>query len=540
MLRLIKYVKNYYFSIVLAAVACMGASASTVMLTDVLKHFVDRDVSNTMWQIFLILAIGVCSNYLVIYTTGYIGAGLLRDLRADCVQGLMQAAPVHINSYSRGDIMERVESDVEGLAEFIQGYFKDCLYVPIMGLVYAVYLFRMDAVLASFCLVPLMILVPLNVRYRKPIKLMQFAYNQEMGLTNNRIQEVFDGAATIKAYNLQERMEKKYYVALHRLLKISNDTDRKQYHLEPISRAIQELPVAIALILGGFSVLGGKITLGVLIAYISILRKLVDPLSMCYQLVVRTQTAIVAVTRVFEIIDMPKERKGESVEEKPQLLTAIKFESVSFRYGTDEEKVLRNISLEIPQGSHVAFVGRSGSGKSTILKLIATFLEPDEGRIKLFDRDYKTLCPEQVRQKLAYVSQDDILFPLSVEENVRVGNPGASKEQIKEAIRKAGCENFADVILAERGSNLSGGQRQRLAMARAIVKDADIYLFDEPTSALDDETERIICCTIEALPKDKTVITVTHRPSTIQNYDLVYAVENGQIIRLEGGEDERT
>lgn len=540
MLRLIKYVKNYYFSIVLAAVACMGASASTVMLTDVLKHFVDRDVSNTMWQIFLILAIGVCSNYLVIYTTGYIGAGLLRDLRADCVQGLMQAAPVHINSYSRGDIMERVESDVEGLAEFIQGYFKDCLYVPIMGLVYAVYLFRMDAVLASFCLVPLMILVPLNVRYMKPIKLMQFAYNQEMGLTNNRIQEVFDGAATIKAYNLQERMEKKYYVALHRLLKISNDTDRKQYHLEPVSRAIQELPVALALILGGFSVLEDRITLGVLIAYISILRKLVDPLSMCYQLVVRSQTAIVSVTRVFEIIDMPKERKGESVEEKPQPLTAIQFEKVSFRYGTDEEKVLRNISFEIPQGSHAAFVGRSGSGKSTILKLIATFLEPDEGRIKLFDRDYKTLCPEQIRQKLAYVSQDDILFPLSVEENVRVGNPGASKEQIKEAIQKAGCENFADVILAERGSNLSGGQRQRLAMARAIVKDADIYLFDEPTSALDDETERIICRTIETLPKDKTVITVTHRPSTIQNYDLVYAVENGQIIRLEGGEDERT
>ncbi len=190
---------------------------------------------------------------------------------------------------------------------------------------------------------------------------------------------------------------------------------------------------------------------------------------------------------------------------------------------------MSNISFQIKRGEHVAFVGKSGSGKSTILKLIATFLEADTGKIKIYGRDYSQLTPALIRKKLAYVAQDSLLFPISVEENVRIGNPSATKEEIMEAIRKAGCESFADTILTEHGSNLSGGQRQRLAMARAIVKDADIYLFDEPTSALDSETESAICETIANLPKDKTVITVAHKLSTIRGYDRIYNVKGGRL-----------
>lgn len=528
MIKIIKYVRNYYLHIVVAAAACVGASATTVMLTDFLKNLVDGNATNQVWQIFIILVIGICSNYLVVYMTGCIGAGLLRDLRSDCIKGLLKASPDYMSRHSRGDIMERVSADVEGLADFIKGYFKDCLYVPVMVVTYSVYLFRIHPWLAVCCLMPLVVLVPVNIKYMKPIKLMQFQYSHELGLNNNKIQEAYDGAATIKAYNLQKHMQAQYNAAVHRLFQMFHSTDLKQYNLEPVSRAIQELPVAVALILGGFMVLEGKITMGVLIAYISVLRSLVDPLSSSYQLVVRSQSAIVSVTRVFEVIEIPQERSRESGE-LPEQQTAIAFENVSFRYHADARCTLSNISFWIKQGEHVAFVGKSGSGKSTILKLIATFLETDTGKIKIYGRDYSQLTPALIRKKLAYVAQDSLLFPISVEENVRIGNPSATKEEIMEAIRKAGCESFADTILTEHGSNLSGGQRQRLAMARAIVKDADIYLFDEPTSALDSETESAICETIANLPKDKTVITVAHKLSTIRGYDRIYNVKGGRL-----------
>lgn len=526
MIKVIKYVRKYYIHIVLAAISCTTASTTTVVLTDYLKNLVDGSLNNQIWKIILILILGICSNYLVVYMTGYIGASLLKDLRTDCIRSLLKASPGYMNNHSRGDIMERISEDVEGLADYIKGYFKDCLYVPVMVIVYSVYLFSIYPVLAVICLIPLVILVPVNVKYMKPIKLMQFKYNRELGLTNNNIQEAFDGVATIKAYNLQERMQKKYHSALFRLLKISNETDLRQYNLEPISRAIQELPVDIALITGGLLVFKGDITIGVLIAFISILRSLVNPLSMCYQLVVRSQTAIVSIKRVFEVIDIPKER-DMVFSDFSDKETAIEFENVSFKYDSDDRNTLDNISFKISKGQHVAFVGKSGSGKSTILKLIATFLEADKGKIKIYGSDYSELSPEYIRSKIAYVSQDALLFPLSVEENVRVGNPLADSEKILDAITRAGCDSFKDTILTERGSNLSGGQRQRLAMARALVKDADIYLFDEPTSALDSETERVICKTIENLPKEKTVITVAHKLSTVDGYDCIYTVKGG-------------
>lgn len=264
----------------------------------------------------------------------------------------------------------------------MSGYFKDCMYVPILTVVYSVYLFIMNAPLAVICLFPLEVMVPLNVKLLKPIKLRQFQYAKELGLTNNNVEEAFAGAEVIKSYNLQKKMMDRYEVALYKTFKTSNENDLAQYNLEPISRAIQEVPMAIAICVGGVLVFNNAITMGVLIAYISTIKKLIEPLSRCYQLVVRSQTALVSVSRVFEVIDIQPEKNvltGASNYNDMADSPIISFRDVTFGYG--QENVLVNVSFNVRKGERIAFVGESGSGKSTIIKLISRQISMEKEKI---------------------------------------------------------------------------------------------------------------------------------------------------------------
>ena len=296
----------------------------------------------------------------------------------------------------------------------------------------------------------------------------------------------------------------------------------------------------MALCVGGYLAFQGNVTLGILVAFISGIEKINEPLVGAYQLVVRTQMAMISVKRVFEIMDMPV----EAVEGKVTALDTTGEEvftlrDVSFTYAGQEGKVqkaLENINLTIQQGKRIALIGASGCGKSTVLKLLCRQYEADEGEILFHGQRYSDLSPETVRAKIAVISQDTILFPMSVLDNIRVGRAEATREEIIHAARLAGCDGFIqklpagyDTKLEEKGGNLSGGQRQRISIARAILKDAPLLLLDEPTSALDEETEAYICQTLSEIAKGKTVITVAHRLSTIADYDEVIRMEEGHV-----------
>lgn len=415
--KLLKYSKKYWIQITLASVSSVTASVSTVMIIDILKQIIDQIAGGTLKQtihfivikMLIVICTGIVSNYMVVAMTGFVGAGLLQDLRNDAVNALMKASPEYINKCNYGDMMERITEDIEGLAGFMSGYFKDCLYVPVITIVYSVYLFLMNPPLAAICLLPLAIIVPINIKLLKPIKLRQHQYARELGQTNNNIEEAFAGVEVIKSYNLQKCMMNRYEKALYKTFVTSDETDLAQYNLEPLSRAIQEIPLALAICVGGVFVFRNVITIGVLIAYMSIIKKLIDPLSYTYQLVVRFQTALVSVSRVFEIIEIQPEKtdyEEKYVEKEGNSL--ISFENVSFAY--KDENVLHNVSFSVKPGERIAFAGESGSGKSTILKLIS--------------RQFAT-------ERIALISQETTLFPLSVADNVRIGNPQAMHDDIK-------------------------------------------------------------------------------------------------------------
>ncbi len=549
MIRLANYAKPYLGHIVITILASIGCSIANVWIIDILKQVIDESVKGTISailpelvvKVILIIIIGMSANYFVRYITGVFGAGILRDLRRDLVNHIIKMAPDFMERNNFGDIVERVSSDVEGIAAYMQNYFKDCLYVPIMVAVFTVYLFSLNPLLAIACLGLFVALVPLSSKLLKPVKMAQAAYVKLLGLTNNHILEAFDGADVIKSYNLQKKMQNKYYTALKETFDISNRNDLWQYNIEPLSCLIREAPRAIALCIGGYLTFKGNITLGVLLAFISGIEKINEPLVDAYQLVVKTQIAMISIKRVFEIMDMPIEDTENKLEEVSKTTKQVfVFKSVSFTYSKlmeSKKQVLKNLNLTVEKGRRIAFVGQSGCGKSTIIKLMCRQYEVHNGEVLFYGNKFSDITPEVVRKDLALISQDTVIFPMSVLDNIRIGNPQACKEKVIEAAKIAGCDDFIkelpnqyNTLLEERGSNLSGGQRQRISIARAILKDAPILLLDEPTSALDKETEAFVNETLKMISQNKTVITVAHRLTTIIDYDEIIVFDEGKIV----------
>lgn len=575
MKKLIHFAKPYWGYLVITVLAGLGCSVANVWIIDILKQVINESVRGGIGtalpglaaKAVLAVIVGMLANYFVIRMTGFFGAGILRDLRSGLVNHMMKLSPDFMEKNNFGDVMERASSDIEGIAGYMQTYFKDCLYVPIIVIVFALYLFIQNPALAAVCLGPLAVMVPLSIKLLKPVKMAQFEYVKRLGLTNNHIQEAFDGVDVIKSYQLQEKMQDKYWKALKETFDISNRNDLRQYHIEPLSCLIRTAPKALALCVGGYLAFQGKITLGVLIAFIGGIEKINDPLVGAYQLVVRTQLAMVSVRRVFEIMDMPVEEESDnwpemqslwseagSMQLKTELMQTgeenpwkeendrpvFAFQNVSFTYAGQSESgkgTLENLNMSVGKGRRIALVGRSGCGKSTILKLMCRQYEVCDGEILFCGTPFSRITPGAVRKELSLISQDTVIFPMSVLDNIRIGRPEAGRDEIMGAAGEAGCDEFIrelpegyDTLIEERGSNLSGGQRQRIAIARAILKNAPVLLLDEPTSALDKETESYVNEALKRIARNKTVVTVAHRLTTITDYDEILVLDEGKIV----------
>lgn len=548
MKRMIGYVKNYWAWIMVITLSSFGCSMANVYIVDLLKRVIDLSISKgadfSLWiliaQAVVAILVGMLSNYLVVRTAGAFKSVILRDLRRDTVNHIMRVAPSDMEKQNFGDIMERLSSDIAVVSGYMETYFKDCLYVPIVVTVFTVYLIAMNPLLAVLCLGPLFIMVPISIKLLKPVKMAQTEYVKKLGLTNNHIQEVFDGVDVIKSYNLQERMQKKYYDALKETLDISNKNDLWQYNIEPLSALIREAPTAIALCVGGYFALKGVFTIGILVAFISGINKINEPLVYAYQLVVRTQMAMISANRVLEILDIPIECNKRNMQRFNKYSEKVfEFKNVSFSYieSENDKPVLEQFNLAVQEGQKIALVGKSGCGKSTIMRLMCRQNEVDSGEICFYGNSFSDIAPNSVREQLSLIAQETVIFPMSVLDNIRIGRPEATREEIVDAAQKAGCHNFImelpqgyDTLLEEWGSNLSGGQRQRLAIARAILKDTPILLLDELTSALDEKTEKYVNQTLLAISEGKTLITIAHRLNTIVDYDEIIVLEEGKIV----------
>jgi ATP-binding cassette, subfamily B, bacterial len=288
---------------------------------------------------------------------------------------------------------------------------------------------------------------------------------------------------------------------------------------------------------GSLHVLAGTLSLGVLLVFIAYLVMLYQPLESLTYTAWAMEGATAGARRCFEILD-----SRDDVVDSPNAIAiektngAISFQKVSFGYASDRE-ILSNVNLEIAPNQIIALVGGTGAGKSTLLSLVPRFYDPTAGRLTLDGRDIREITKKSLRQQIAIVLQDTLLFSTTVRENIAYGRPDATDVEIREAARRAQADEFISQLpngyeseVGERGGHLSVGQRQRIGIARAFLKNAPILLLDEPTSALDPTTESAIMETIKDLMRGRTTIIITHRIATIHNVDQIVVLEGGRVV----------
>ncbi|MEE3404401.1 MAG: peptidase domain-containing ABC transporter [Acutalibacteraceae bacterium] len=368
--------------------------------------------------------------------------------------------------------------------------------------------------------------------FRRPLRDVNHVLLEQEAIVTSYVKESIDGAETVKSYNYMDAVKGKTETIYSRLLDFAVKGNILSSVQGSLLSVIKSVGVVLFLWLGAALCISGSISLAELFVFYYMLSYFLDPVERLVELQPTMQTATVAAERLNDILDAKAESRDGS--DSVDFSGDIVFSDVDFRYG-NRDLVLRNLSLVFEHGKKTAIVGESGSGKTTVSRLLMKFYSPESGDITVNGRSLSELNPIAVRDKVAYISQDTFLFADTVYENLRMGNPNITNEQIAEMCRRCAADVFIsklpmeyETILEENGANLSGGQRQRLAIARALLHGADVLIMDEATSNLDTLSENVIRQVIDSL-EGITVIIIAHRLKTIRNCDQIYVLQDGQV-----------
>jgi len=357
--------------------------------------------------------------------------------------------------------------------------------------------------------------------------------------TQSYLVEVLSGIQTVKAQNMELRARWQWQQRYARYVSAGFKTVLTGTTASSTSNFLNELSGLLVLWVGAYLVLQGEMSLGQLIAFRIIAGYVTGPLLRLAQLWQNFQEIGLSIERLSDIVDASPE--ADEIDRQnipmPVIHGEVKYDEVSFRFGTSGPLQLNQVSLEFPAGSFVGIVGQSGSGKSTMMKLLPRLYDLEAGRILIDGYDISKVELYSLRQQIGIVPQDTLLFDGSVQENIALNCPDASAEQIIEAAKTAAAHDFImslpngyNTRVGERGSALSGGQRQRVAIARTVLQSPGMLILDEATSALDYDSERQVCLNLAEAFRDRTVFFITHRLTTIRNADVIVLMDKGSVV----------
>lgn len=494
------------------------------------------------WLLGLSLTRGL-ANFVADYCSGWVGRRVVADMRRDLFDQLLNLPSSYYDQASSGQLLAKLlyntEQVARALTDGIVTLVKDG--VTIAGLTALLIYENVQLSLIFMIVGPVLGLTvrKLTTRFRR----ISMRIQESMGNVSHVAQEVIEAQRIVKVFNGKDYESAKFFKENERNQKRQMKLIATDAGSDSLIQFIYISGFAAILYVVSLESVRQTITPGSLIAFIAAMAMLQSPIKRLSKVIGTMQKGIAAGDSIFEMLDMERERDQGQLE-LDSVRGHIEYRHVSLTYGERSEKALDDVNLMVPAGRTIALVGQSGSGKTSLIRLLPRLYEPTEGQILIDGHDIRDLQLANLRKHIAYVGQEVTLFNDTVANNIAYGGARAvALDEIREAARAAHALAFIedmpqgfDTLVGQQGIVLSGGQRQRIAIARALLKNAPILILDEATSALDAESERHVQQALETLMQDRTTLVVAHRLSTIQNADRIYVLRDGQIVE-EGSHD---
>lgn len=483
-----------------------------------------------------ILQLGL--NYWRVRIMARVGQHILYDVRTTMFDHLQKLSLSFYNRYSVGRVITRVINDVGTLREFITWAVLAIVrnLLGIVGTLIAMLTLNLKLSLLTFAVLPFMVLA--TVLFRKAARKNYRKVRAAVSWTNSVLAENVNGVRVVQAFSRQKHNSNYFGGFVNRyFLETSMDAARLAALFTPVVDVLGALATALIVYIGGTAVLGESITAGVLIAFVLYIDRFFEPIRDLSRRFDTLQSTMAGGERILELLNTPVEvRDAENASEMKPIIGAVRFENVSFHYSDDPTLVLDQIQLDVSSGKTVSFVGETGAGKTTIVKLLTRFHDPTDGGVLVDGVDLRTVTQQSLRRQMGMVLQDPFLFNGTVRENILFGRLDANDEDVIAAAKAVGAHDFIvnlksgyETSVEEGGATLSVGQRQLISFARALLANPRILILDEATSSVDMQTEQVIQTALARLLKGRTSFVIAHRLSTITSADKIVVIEGGRI-----------
>jgi ATP-binding cassette subfamily B protein len=466
-----------------------------------------------------------------------LGQNIQHNLRLDAYKHLQELELAYFEERSTGGLMSILSDDVNQLERFLDVGANDIIQVVTTIVIIGSAFFILAPNVAWMAMLPMPFILGGSVAFQKLLAPRYAEVREKVGLLNGRLSNNLSGITTIKSFTAEDYEAKRLEFESNAYRQSNTKAIALSAAFIPLIRMLILTAFTVLLVFGGMEAVAGRLAVGAYSSLVFLVQLLLWPLTRLGDTFDLYQRAMASTNRVMDLLDTPIEIPTGNINLSIDLvLGAVEFQNVSFAY-QDRTPIIKNLSLEIPAGNTIAIVGSTGSGKSTLVKLLLRLYEVENGKITLDGINLQNLNLRDLRRCIGLVSQDVFLFHGTVAENIAYGTFDATNEDIIMAAKVAEADDFImqlpqayETIVGERGQKLSGGQRQRIAIARAVLKDPPILILDEATSAVDNETEAAIQRSLERITVNRTTIAIAHRLSTIRNADCIYVMEHGQLV----------
>ena len=546
-LRLVKYFRvnprKTALALLLALVFNFAIIVQPLVIMYVIDNYLAPGIYNSLTIAFLAvlyLLVALVANgtgYLQIQVLRSLGQEILHKIRTDLFQHVQTLNMKFFDNNSSGRILTRVTSDVESLSDLYTDVFLMFVREAILIVGMLITMFVLDPVMALWCLILVPVVLVMTVIYRLLARRNSIKVKTLLSKINGYLAENIIGMKIIQIFNREEykfaafdEMNEEYY-RLGLIEMLINGLGN------PFIVMISNLMVAFLIAAFHESVTGGLIEIGVIFAFATYVRQLFAPIAQLADHLTVAQSALISADRIFDILDNNDDVEDLKTGDRlKNIKGSIEFKNVWFAYN-DENWVLKDISFKITPGTHAAFVGATGCGKTTIMSLISRFYEIQKGQILIDGIDSKQINLHSLRQNIAIVIQDVFLFSGDIRYNIRLNNMELKNKDIEEAAKTANCHEMILALrkgylhqVAERGSDLSLGQRQLISFARAVVSKPSLLILDEATANIDSDTELALQSGLSNYAQDRTLLVIAHRISTIVNSDIIFVMDKGEIL----------